>query len=168
MVLLAILIALPVLTWLLGLIHGEGKAQLAPWKYCYSVLVYCVCLPGIFAAVLCAYSMFFIRQNMLEVNLLVYVLPLISMALTLVLIGKRADFNKIPGFDRLSGFMIVIGITFAFALAIQKTFVGVFFWGSFQKLGALIVGVFVLLQWGTHTMFRRGKEAKRTFPKIKI
>ena len=49
----------PVIAWLCGLVHGRGNGGNAPWKYIYSVLVYLVCIPGLFASVLTGYQLFF-------------------------------------------------------------------------------------------------------------
>src|SRR5580765_8569421 len=82
----------PIIAWLCGLIHGKGNGGNAPWKYIYSVMVYLVCIPGLFSSVLTGYALFFRRENMLDVNLAVYVLPIISMIVTLIFIHKTVNF----------------------------------------------------------------------------
>jgi hypothetical protein len=165
-VLLAVFAALPLVAWLLGRIHGRENGGTAPWKYFYSVLVYVVCVPGMFAAILTAYALFFTRENLMDVNLLVYVLPLVSMVATLVFIRKNVSFELIPGFDRLSGLMAMIGCSFAIALAILKTNIWIFFGGSLEKLFLLAAAVFALLKWGTYMLFRRRDEPKQAAPKF--
>lgn len=71
-ILLAIFLAPPVLVWILRMLHGRGNGGNSPWNYIYSVLVYLVCVPGMFSCVLTAYAMFFVRQNLLEVNFFIY------------------------------------------------------------------------------------------------
>lgn len=166
-VLVSAFIAPPVLAWLAGPLHGKDRGTLAPWKYLYSLLVYLVCVPGMFAAVITAYTLFFSRENLLDANLLAYFLPIVSMVATLVLIRKNVSFDDVPGFDRLSGLMVMVGCSFAIALAIQKTRIWVFFGGSIEKLFLLAAGVFALLKWGTYMLFRRRDEPKEeppTFP----
>jgi hypothetical protein len=165
-VLIAIFVALPLAAWLLGRVHGPGNGGVAPWKYFYSVLVYAVCVPGMFAAILTAYALFFTRENLMDVNLLVYILPLVSMIVTLVLIRKTVSFELVPGFDRLSGLMAMIGCSFAVALAILKTNIWIFFGGSLEKLFLLAAAVFALLKWGTYMLFRRRDEPKQEAPKF--
>jgi len=164
--LVATFVALPLLAWTLGRIHGRGNGGGTPWKYIYSILVYLVCVPGMFAAILTAYALFFTRENLLDVNLLVYVLPLVSMIATLVFIRKNVSFDLIPGFDRLSGLMMMIGCSFAIALAIQKTNIWVVFGGTIEKLFLLAAGVFALLKWGTYMLFRGRDEPKTERPKV--
>jgi hypothetical protein len=156
----------PLAAWLAGLVHGRDQGRRAPWKYGYSALVYLTCVPGLFAAVITAYSLFFRNENLLDVNLLVYFLPLASMIATLILIRRNVSFNDVPGFDRLSGLMIMIGGSFAIALAIQKTNIFVFFGGSIERLFVLALFVFALIKWGTHLLFRRRDEVKLPRPTL--
>ena len=166
LVLLAAFLAPPLAAWLLGLMHPRGQGGLAPWKYFSAVLVYLACVPGMFAAVITAYSLFFARENLLDANLLVSFLPIVSMVATLVFIRKDVPFDQVPGFDRLSGLMAMVGCSFAIALAIQKTNIFLFFGGSIEKLFILAAGVFALLKWGTYMLFRRGDEPTREPPAL--
>ena len=120
----------PVAAWLVGHIHGQGRGGSSPWKYVYALLVYLASVPGMFAGVITAYSLFFSRDNLLDVNPLVYFLPIVSMIATLVLIRNAVAFDEVPGFDRLSGLMVMVGCSFAVALAIQKTNIWIVFGGS--------------------------------------
>lgn len=161
---LAVFLVPPVLTWLAGVCHGRENGGKAPWKYLYALLVYLVCVPGVFAAVVTAYSLFFSKENLLDVNLLVYFLPIVAMVATLILMRRNVSFDQVPGFDRLSGLMIMIGGSFAVALAIQKTNIFVVFGGSIERLFALAIALFALIKWGTHLLFRRSDEQKRPPP----
>lgn len=157
---------IPLLALLLPLFHKKGFGEFGPWNYLYSLLTYLSCIPGLMSAVLVGYSLFFVHENLLDANPLVYFLPLVSMFATLVLIRKQVDFDKLPGFDRLSGLMILIGGAFAIALFISKVFVGIFFGGSLFQLLAIATAIFLLLKWATHAVFRGPKEAKRPRPSL--
>lgn len=157
---------LPLLSFLFGHTHREGQGGLAPWKYVYSLLVYLACIPGLFSAVLTGYTMFFTGESLLKVSVLVYLLPLVSMVVTLVLVRRRVDFDAVPGFDRLSGLMVMLGCSFAIALAIDKTRILVGFFGSFERLLLLAAGVFALLKWGAHALFRRRDDSARAMPRF--
>ena len=165
-VLLLAFVAPPVLAWLAGRLHEKDQGKLAPWNYLYAVLVYLVCVPGMFAGVITAYTLFVSGENLLDANLLVYFLPIASMITTLVLIRKNVSFDDVPGFDRLSGLMVMVGCSFVIALAIQKTRIWVFFGGSIEKLFLLAAGVFTLLKGGTYMLFRRRDEPKQEPPKF--
>ena len=164
--LVAVFVVPPVAAWLLGQMHERGRGGVAPWKYLYAGLVYLACVPGMFAGVITAYTLFISRENLLDANLLVYFLPLVSMVATLIFIRKSVSFDEVPGFDRLSGLMVMVGCSFAVALAIQKTNIWIFFGGSIEKLFLLAAGVFALLKWGTDTLFRRRDEPKQEPPKF--
>src|SRR5215471_1821155 len=166
LILTAVFVALPLIAWLLGKIHSPGCGGGIPWKYFYSVLVYLACIPGMFAAVLTAYKLFITKENLEDVNLLVYVLPFVSMIVTLIFIRKTVSFELIPGFNRLSGLMVMIGCSFAIALAILKTNIWIFFGGSLEKLFLLAAGAFALLKWGTYMLFRRRNEPVQERPKM--
>ena len=163
-VLLAMFLAPPLAAWWCGVAHGHGGGGNAPWKYFYSVLVYLTCVPGTFAAVITAYTLFFTRENLLDVNPLVYFLPMVSMVATLVLIRKNVTFDLVPGFDRLEGLMVMIACSFALALAIQKTNIWIFFGGSIERLFLLAAAIFALLKWGVYMLFRHREEPKQEPP----
>jgi len=84
---------------------------------------------------------------------------LVSMIVTLAFIRKRVDFELIPGFERLSGLLVMIACSFAIALAIQKTKIFLFFGGSIHWLLLLAAVIFGLLKWGAHLLFRGRDEA---------
>ncbi|HEX4265069.1 MAG TPA: hypothetical protein VH597_12080 [Verrucomicrobiae bacterium] len=156
----------PVAAWLCGLVHRRGNGGNPPWKYIYSVLVYLVCIPGLLACVLTGYALFFQRADMREVNLVIYILPIISMIVTLIFIHKTVNFENVPGFDRISGLMVMIGCSFVIALAIDKTRIWLLFHGSIAMLFVLAAGIFALLKWGTYMLFRRRDEPKQPAPKF--
>lgn len=120
------------------------------------------------AAVLTAYALFFGQQNLLDVNLTVYGLPLLTMGLTLLLISRAVSFAEIPGFDRLTGLMVLIAISFALTLALARTRIWLFFGGSITKLVLLVGGLFALLKWGAYMAFRRRNDPERPPPSMPI
>ena len=148
-ILSGLFVVLPVAVVLLGALHGPGGGGRAPWRHVYAVIVYLACVPGVGAAVLTAYTLFFTRENLLDKNLLVYVVPIASMALTLLLIRKRVPFDLIPGFHRIWGLMTLIAVTFVILLVIHKTFIGIFFAAPLAALVALGAFLFALLKWGS-------------------
>jgi len=162
----AVLVSLPVLAWLVGVCHRKGEGRNAPWKFAYSVLVYLACIPGTFAATLTAYAMFFRNESLLDANLFIYFLPILSMVATLVMVSKRVGFKDVPGFDRLSGLMVLMACSFGIALAIHKTRIFIGFFGSVEMLFVLAAGIFALLKWGGYMLFRSGDEPTKPMPKF--
>jgi len=63
LILAAVFIALPLAAWLCGRLHPRGGGGGTPWKYFYCLLVYLACVPGMFAGVLTAYTLFRRREE---------------------------------------------------------------------------------------------------------
>lgn len=147
LVMLGVFLALPLGCWVLGMLHGPRSAKRSPWRYLYAVMVYAACIPGMLAAVVLLYSLFFVSQSLLDLDLLVHVLPIASMVATLLVIRSRLSFAEIPGFDRLSALMVILGVSFAVALAVQRTRIWVLFGASFLTLLVIALLTFVLLMW---------------------
>ena len=145
-------VVLPAAVLVMGALHGPGGGGRAPWRFVYAVVVYLACVPGIGAAVVTAYTLFFTRENLLDKNLLVYVVPIASMALTLLLIRRRVSFDEIPGFHRIWGLMTLIAITFTLLLVIHKAFIGIFFGAPLAALVAIFAFLFALLKWGARAV----------------
>ena len=162
----AALAAPPLISWVIGRLHDRGRGGARPWKYFYAALVYLACVPGMFAGVLTANTLFFSRENLLDTSLLVYFVPIVSMIITLVFIRKNVAFDEVPGFDRLSGLMVMVGCSFAIALAIQKTRIWIVFGGSIERLFILAAAIFGLLKWGAYMLFRGRDEPKLERPKF--
>jgi len=141
-----------ILALIMGFFYEPGFV-VRPADYFYSVLVYMVCIPGIVACVLIAYTLFFTRGNLLQVNVLVYFMPVIAMIVTLALIKRKTPFKRLPGFDHLAGLMIVIGITFVVLLLIYKTRIFIGFFSSVFSLLLFGVFLFVLLKIGWKKLF---------------
>ncbi|KQS28137.1 hypothetical protein [Dyadobacter sp. Leaf189] len=98
---------MPVLAWLIGeLANGSRDVQF--WSYVYAVLVYAVSIPGIFAFTLNIYLFLFERQSIWQANIILQFLPIISLALTLMLIKRKIPFALIPGFGKISGLLTLI------------------------------------------------------------
>jgi hypothetical protein len=146
LMMLAIILSPPMLAILFGFFQSKEQPAKSPLKYLYALLVYAVCIPGIFAGVLTAYSLFFLRKNLLQLDVFVYFLPILCMIVTLGLISRRVCWDQIPGVDRIYAMMIVLILSFSIALAIQKTNIFIFFGGSLATLGMIALCCFILLR----------------------
>ncbi len=148
-----------VVVLLLALFLSHPRALISPWKYIYSLLVYLTSVPGILSFVLVCYALFFTQQNLLNVNALVYFSPIGFMIVTLALINRKVAFKRIPGFNRLLGLMIMIGVSLIITLAIQKTRIWLVFGGSIFSLFLLAIGIFLLLKLGGRLLFKPRKRS---------
>lgn len=146
LVLIIVFCAIPIAAYLSGLLQGDRNCSESRIKYLYSVLIYLSCIPGIFSAVLTAYSLFFLRADLLRVNFLVYILPIISMVATLKIIKRKNSFDDIPGFDRIMGLMLMMGTSFVVAFLLHRAVVFIGFIGSLGGLLVVALVVFILLK----------------------
>ena len=153
--LLIFFVAIPLFSLIYGQVVSRGKELLSPHKYVFATLIYLTCVPGIFAAVITAYSLFFLRENLLTVNYIVYFLPIVSMIITIAVIRKYADLDKIPGFDRLKGLMLLLALTFIIALLLIRLRVWILFGGSMASLLIIIALIFLLLRWSARMLLQR-------------
>jgi hypothetical protein len=144
---------IPLFSFIYGRLHARGRGNHAPHKYVYSVLVYLVCIPGAFSLALTAYTLFFLRANLLAVNFLIYFVPLISMAITLAIMGRNVRLDGLPGFDRITGLFALLIVAFVLALLIQRTRVWLLFHGSLATFVVVVVVLFLLLRWAARRLF---------------
>jgi len=134
-----------VLTLLLLLIVNRNN--FATTRYLMSAVVFAVTIPGILAVLLTLYALLIQRTSILEVNMLAYFVPIVAMALVLFLLNKKVSMSKIPGFDKLSALMLIIGIAFILVFVLQRMFFGIFFVGGFGQLIGVFLVILVVLKF---------------------
>ncbi len=128
---------------------GRGEGHLSPWRYLYSLLVYAVCIPGIFSITLSVYLFLFERGgSIMNLNLLTQVAPALSMILTLGIIRRNTPFESIPGFGKLSSLMMTIGAVFILMYLLDRTHLIAFVRVPVQYLVLIVVGLLVVLRFG--------------------
>ncbi len=138
---------------LLGNIMAKNEGHLNPWCIYYSTLIYLSVIPGIFAILLNLYHMFFEKRSIYDMNMMVDVLPILSMLLTLFLIKKNVDFKDIPGFGKLTGFVgTIAGIMLVF-FVLNKMHLIVFSSLPIQWLALLLVVAFFAIRFVTKKAF---------------
>lgn len=98
---------LPFTAWVVGM-AAHGSRDVKFWTFIYAILVYAVCIPGIFAVTVNIYLFLFERQSIWQANIVLQFLPIVSMAITLMLIKSKIPFSLIPGFGKISGFLTLI------------------------------------------------------------
>ncbi len=151
-------LAIPTIIWLLG--RRYQNRVYAPvnsaTRQLLSVLLYLVTIPGMFSVVLIAYTLFFSRQSLLQVNVVLYFLPVLSMITSLVLLSRFTPLKQIPGFERLYALMILLAIVFIIVLALYKMRLFIGFAGSFTSLVLTAVAVFFALRWALKKFFQGG------------
>ncbi len=84
-----------------------------------SIPFFITVVPGVFFTLVFLYLLFFTSKNLLAVPVFYY-FPLLHMIVSLFIFSKIVEFKDIPGFDRLSGFIMFLSISFAVILMIFK------------------------------------------------
>jgi len=146
-------LAIPVVfTLFCSLFHEEADGNQWPWKYVYSLIIFAVCIPGIFSMVVTGYSMFFASENLLDANVLFIFGPLATMLLTVQVIKwNRISIDRLPGFKRLIGFGMMIGAASVGALLINKSRIVI--WGGLSEVMQIFAGLLVIMYLGYYFLF---------------
>ncbi len=103
--------------------------------------------------------MFFEPTNLTEVNALIYFLPIISMIATIMVVSQEVNLKNLPGFDKISGLVMVLAVTFIAILLIQKTRIWVMFIGGMGHLLILFVVLFIAFRFAWSKLVRGSDKA---------
>ncbi len=146
-------IAIPAIAFLMYMwVKEEGDK--APWTYIYSLLIYLVCIPGIFAITLSAYLFLFERKSIFDTDVYLQILPLLSMVITLWIIKLNVEFKSIPGFGRISSLMLVITVVMSLLWILEKTHIFAITFVPFQYVIILMLGIFAAIFFGSKRVFK--------------
>lgn len=121
---------------------GKGEGHLSPWKYLYATLVYMACVPGILAVALNVYLFLFEKQSIFDADIFTQILPILSMMLTIIIIRRNVDLDDVPGFEKLSGLIMMISAVLIIMFFLDRTRIYIF---SYLPLGNAIIAFIVLL-----------------------
>jgi len=152
---LAYFIGLPLLAWAAGRWHGAGPLYDSPLRWLYSAILYGVCLPGIVAAVAVADNL--AQGRLLQVGVFSQLLPLLSMLVAFGLIRRQANPEEIPGFRRVTGFVLLLGLLALALFLLLRTRIWVIFGGGMGSLLVMMAALFLLLKWAFDRAFGAGR-----------
>jgi hypothetical protein len=139
-------IALPITAILTGVFSGVDGNK-SPWKFLYCTLIYLACVPGIFSVTLNIYFFLFERQSVLDTNLYTQVLPILSMIITLVIIQKNVNLDEIPGFDRMTGLVVIIACLLTAMWVLDRTHIIAITFMPFYYVVLLFIGLLFLIRF---------------------
>ena len=142
----AVLVAIPALSWIIGLLLKRASRKTAA-NFLAVPIFLTVPLGTIMACVL-GYLVFIVRENVLAYDAVLLFGPVLSMALTLFAVSKVLPFDEIPGFDRLSGLMLVAAVAFIIVYLLDRFALRLFFVASLPMLALIFIALFVLLRIG--------------------
>jgi len=150
---MAYLILIPVLTGVVGILADE-KSSLDPWRQIYMLLLYMICIPGIFAVTLLIYSFLFENRSIYNIDVINQVLPVLSMIVTILVVKKYVDLDDVPGFGKLTGLIMMITVILILFWVLQKTRIVMFTYLPFQYVLLILVGLLLIFRLGMRRMFR--------------
>lgn len=154
-------IIIPIIAFLIAWI-AKGIGNESPWKYIYSAIIYLICVPGIFSISLDIYLFLFERQSVFEANLVMQVLPIISMISTLQIIKYNVDLDLIPGFQKISGLVMLIFFTICLMWFIDRTHIYAIAFLSFGQVILVFIVLFLLVKYGWYLMFSKTSDNNPT------
>lgn len=129
----------------------KEEGHLPPWNYLYSSLIFMVAIPAILAIGFGIYKWLFERQSIMNANLLLQVLPVASMLLTFFIAKRNVDIKSLPGFNRLSGLVMMIAATMSIMWFIDRVHIVVF---SYMPIQYLLI-IFLVLLFAIRLGWRR-------------
>jgi len=138
---------IPLTAFIAGML-GKGEGHMNPWKYLYSSLIYLVCVPGVFAFTLSVYLFLFERRSIFDTDIYTQVLPILSMVATLLIIGKNVSLERIPGFDKISGLVVMVTTIMTLMWVLDKTRIFVFSYLPFQYVILIFIVLLLIFRMG--------------------
>jgi len=133
---------------LIGTIIGKGEEEESVWQGYYSILIFLVAIPGIFAITLSIYLFTFERSSIFDTDIYTQILPILSMIATIFIIKRTVSLDTIPGFGKLSGLIMMIGATLITMWVLEKTHIVVFSYIPVQYAMLFIVGLMLVFRLG--------------------
>lgn len=123
------------------------------YDYILSIVVFGTTIPGISSLSLLFYSIFLLNENILNVNVILYFLPIISMILSLFIISRRVSFNRLPGFNKLWSLIIILLIVHIIIFFLFRLHFVIGFFSSFTSLFIIGVILFLILKYAANKLF---------------
>jgi len=150
---LAYLIFVPVFAAIIGIVADE-RSPLDPWRQIFMLLLYMICIPGIFAVTLFIYSFLFEQRSIFDIDLFTQVLPVISMIITILVVKKYVSLDDVPGFGKLTGLIMMITVVLVIFWVLQKMRIVLFTYLPFQYVLLILVALLLVFRIGMKRMFR--------------
>ena len=152
---LAYFLSLPLSAWLAGRFHPRGNVHTAPLRYTYSTLLFLTSIPGILATVALADTLS--HGRLMQAGVLSELLPIVAMLATIGVVRQQADPRQIPGFQRITGFMLLLALTAFGVFLLTKTRIWIIFGGGIGSLLIAVTVLFFLLKWAFERAFGAGR-----------
>lgn len=145
-------ISIPIICLILMLLfRNPNNALRINWLL--AIICFLVTIPGIFAITYNIYTFLFERHSILDLNLLIQVLPIFSMAISLYLIKRILPFNYIPGFEKLTSISILIFGIIAIMWIFDRTQIFAFSMIPFTYIIIGFLALVLFMRYGFKRLF---------------
>ncbi len=149
-------LTIPLATFVISTVADDEAAE-KPWNYMLSIMLFLVAVPGVLAVFLNIYLFLFEKQAIMETNIFTQILPILIMIATLLIIQRKADFCDIPGFEKLSAAIIIMGALIVGMWFVDRVRLIAFSFIPVQYLLLLFVVLFLLIRFGFRKLFMDAK-----------
>jgi hypothetical protein len=151
-ILLGYFLAMPLIIKSIGLI-ADGSKDVTFWGYVYAVLAYMICVPGMLAFTLNLYLFLFERQSIWDTNLVLQLLPILSMIISLIFIKQKIPFEYIPAFGKLTNIITIIFASIGLMWFIDRTRIYAITFVPFQYIVFIFIGLILLIRFAWTKLF---------------
>lgn len=141
-----------VMAFVAGLM-GQDKGYEVLWKYFYFMLIYFICVLGIFFIIVLVYQFLFEWCSIWDVDVFVQVLFIIFMVVILFIIWCNVNLDYILGFDKLGGLVMIIVFMFIIMWFIDWMWIIVFLYLCFEYVIFFFVGLLLVICFGWKWVF---------------
>ena len=86
-------------------------------------------------------------------DLILQVLPIVSMVFTLLIIRRNVDLDYIPGFEKLSGLLMIITAVLGLMWLADRTRIVAFMYLRWELVLLIFVGLLLLIRFGFQRSF---------------
>ncbi len=139
------MVALPFLALTIG--TALKRVSLKTSAGFLAVPVYLSVVPGMGSVIILGYLHLFTGTNILsDIDVALVIGPLACMIATLVAVSKVMPHAKIPGYGRMTGLMIIVGVAFGVALFLSRLRIFIGFFSSLTTLLLLFIAVYVIFK----------------------
>ncbi len=146
-------IGIPILAGITGML-GDDKCNRSPWKEFFMIIIFAVMIPGLFALFFNLYMFLFENNSILNYDIFIQILPVISMIATILIIRKYVSFNEIPGFDKISGLIIVISGLIFFLWVVDRFRIIAFTYMPIQYFLIIFILLIIAINWGLKKLLK--------------
>ena len=141
------LILIPALAFIIGVI-ADDRSNLNPWKQIYMVLLYLICIPGIFSVSLLLFTFLFENKSIYDIDLITHFLPLVSMIVTIIITRRYVSLDEVPGFGKLTGLIMMISVILLILWVLQKTRIIMFTYMPIIYVLLILLALILVFRFG--------------------